>query len=120
MLTFVVLFAIANLFGPSRVADVTGAWDLTMTWSGDTKSTGVCTFEQEGEKLTGTCGGDDKFAISGTVTDKRVSWEFDVEQDGNKGKMAFDGELDEAGATIKGSCRIVGSRQGTFTLVRRR
>jgi hypothetical protein len=120
MLSFVMLFAVASLFAPLPAADVTGAWDLTMTWSGNTTSTGVCTFEQTGERLTGTCGGDDKFPISGQVTDNRISWEFKVEQNGNKGRMAFDGEPDEAGTTIKGSCRIVGSRQGTFTLVKRR
>jgi hypothetical protein len=121
MRTLVALFTVANLLMPAPpAADMSGTWDLTMSWSGDTRSTGVCTFSQIDETLTGTCGSDDKFPITGAVTDKRVTWESEVAQDGNKGQMAFDGELDDAGTTVKGSCRIVGARQGTFTLVKRR
>lgn len=97
-------------------ADVSGTWDLEMRWSEDAKSTGTCTFKQEGEKLTGTCGGATRFPIEGEVRDDSVSWQFDVEQEGTKGRMEFTGDLDEQGTTIEGVCSIVGGQDGSFTM----
>jgi hypothetical protein len=89
MKTFAILTLTALTAGPAFVADVSGTWSLTMQWPGDRQSTGVCTFEQDGRKLSGKCGGDDRFAITGQVEDKRLTWEFDVEQNGNRGHMVF-------------------------------
>ena len=100
-------------------ADVSGTWDLEMKWAGDAKSTGDCTFTQEGEKLTGTCGGTDKFPITGSVQNRHLTWGVDVKQDGNQGRMEFAGELDQQGTTISGSCNIVGGQDGTFTMKKR-
>ena len=97
-------------------ADVTGTWDLEMRWSGDVRSTGTCTFRQEGQKLMGTCGGAAQFPIEGEVRDDSVSWQFDVEQDGAKGRMEFAGDLDVQGTTIEGVCSIVGGQDGSFTM----
>lgn len=36
------------------------------------KSTGVSTFKLEGDKLSGTCGGPDKFPISGRIQNNKV------------------------------------------------
>ena len=113
------LFVVAILLTPASAADVTGVWDLRMVWSVDSQSTGICTFSQAGEKLSGTCGDPDKFPLTGEVKDKQVTWQFDVSQSGNNAKMMFTGELDEAGTSIKGTCQIVGVRDGTFTLVKR-
>jgi hypothetical protein len=118
MKTFAILTLTALTAGPAFVADVSGTWSLTMQWPGDRQSTGVCTFEQDGRKLSGKCGGDDRFAITGQVEDKRLTWEFDVEQNGNRGHMVFSGELDDAGNTIKGSCSIVGAQDGTFAMTK--
>lgn len=100
-------------------ADLSGTWDLEMKWSSDSKSTGVCTFKQEGDKLSGTCGDPDKFPIIGSVQNSKLHWQVDVEQSGTKGRMEFDGEVDEQGATIQGSCSVVGGQDGTFTLKKR-
>jgi len=99
-----------------QVADVSGTWTLEMRWSGDTKSTGVCAFEQDGSTLRGTCGDTDKFPLSGEVRGSKLSWQFDVERDGNKGRMEFAGELKEDGAVIEGSCAVVGGQDGSFTM----
>ena len=99
--------------------DVSGIWDLEMTWGEGTRSTGVCTLEQEGETLTGTCGGAEKFGVKGSVENNRVSWKVAVEHEGGQGQMEFSGQLDESGRTITGSCRIVGGQDGTFTLTRK-
>ena len=96
--------------------DVSGTWDVEMIWSADSKSTGVCTFKQEGDTLTGTCGGTDKFPITGRVQNSRLSWQFEVKQDGVAGRMEFAGELDAQGTTINGSCSVVPGQDGTFTM----
>jgi hypothetical protein len=118
MMTLATLFTAAVLLIPVSTADVSGVWDLTMRWPGDRQSTGVCTFKQDGQKLTGTCGGADKFPAIGEVNDRLLTWHFDATQDGNKGEMRFTGNLDETGATISGSCTIVGAQEGTFTMTR--
>jgi hypothetical protein len=118
MKTLLMLFLVA-LLTPTSAADVSGVWDLTMVWSADSKSTGICTFSQAGEKLSGTCGDPDKFPLTGELKDRQVTWQFDVAQNGNNARMIFTGELDEAGTTIKGTCQIVGARDGTFTLVKK-
>ncbi len=118
MTSLLTLFTVAVLLTPVGAPDVSGTWDLTMHWPGDRQSTGVCTFKQDGQKLSGTCGGPDKFPVKGEVNDKQLTWQFSVAQDGNKGEMAFTGEVDGAGTTIKGSCRIVGAQEGTFTMIR--
>jgi hypothetical protein len=118
MKTLITLSMVAILSMPVAATDVSGTWDLTMHWPGDRQSTGVCTFKQDGHKLSGTCGGADRFPIQGEVNDQRLTWQFHVAQDGNKGEMAFAGELDGAGTAIKGSCRIVGAQEGTFTMVK--
>ena len=33
--------------------------------------------------------------------------------------MEFNGEVDEQGTTIKGSCSVVGAQDGTFTMKKR-
>jgi hypothetical protein len=113
----VALFSGVGLVGSA--ADLSGTWDLEMKWASDSKSTGVCTFKQEGDKLSGTCGGPDKFPIIGRVQNSKLYWQLDVEQSGTKGRMEFDGEVDEQGATIQGSCSVVGGQDGTFTLKKR-
>jgi hypothetical protein len=122
MKTLVTALTVALLSGvglAESAADFSGTWDLEMEWSGDSRSTGVCTFKQEGDKLSGTCGSPDKFPISGRVQNNKLNWQLDVEQGGTKGRMEFDGEVDEQGTTIKGSCSVVGAQDGTFTMKKR-
>ena len=120
MRTLVTVLTVALLSGVGLAVsaiDVSGTWDLEMKWSSDAKSTGGCTFTQEGDKLSGTCGRlDEKFPLVGKVQNNKLSWHVDVEQHGTKGRMEFDGEVDEQGATIKGSCRVVGGLDGTFAM----
>jgi len=93
---------------------VAGGWYLEMLWPGG-KSTGSCTFTIEGDRLGGTCGGDERFPITGRVIGRKVTWQMDVKQGGAQGRMEFDGEVDEPGTTIKGSCNI-GDQFGSFTM----
>ena len=99
----------------AQSANVSGIWELEMMWP-ETTSTGSCIFEQQGESLAGSCGGDERFAVRGRVDGNRVSWQFDVAQGGAAGRMEFSGELDGQETTIRGSCTIVGANSGTFRM----
>ena len=101
-----------------QVANVSGNWELQMAWP-EATSTGVCTFKQERDTLTGTCGSaTDRFPVMGRVEGNRLSWQVNVTQDGSTGQMEFSGELDGQGTTIRGTCNIVGANSGTFTMKR--
>ena len=115
----VMAFLLFVASAPLAADDVSGVWDLEMSWTANSHSTGVCTFKQDGEKLSGDCGGTDKFPITGDVNGKKVTWRMDVQQNGNKGTMTFAGVLDDARTTVKGSCSIVGGQEGTFTMKKR-
>lgn len=115
----VVLVMMLAVSAWAQSSNVSGNWELEMSWP-ETKSTGTCTFQQEGESLKGTCGGADRFAIKGRVEGNRLTWQVEVAQDGASGRMEFSGELDGQGATIRGTCSVVGQNSGTFTMKRTR
>jgi hypothetical protein len=112
------ILVVASLSTTAMAADVSGNWNLEMSWPGsDVPSTGVCSLKQDVQKLTGECGdGTDKFAITGEVNGEKLAWQLDVEQGNETGKMAFSGVLNEAGTTVKGACSIVGQREGSFIM----
>ena len=116
-----VVVAILLLTGTlSGASDLSGTWDLEMTFSNLT-SAGTCVFRQDNDALSGTCGaGSDRFAITGTIDGTTVSWAFSVKQDGAEGRMEFTGEVDAPSMTITGSCRVVEGVDGTFTMRKRR
>jgi hypothetical protein len=99
----------------SSASDVSGVWNLEMRWaSNDTVSTGVCTLKQTDRKLTGKCA--EKSSVSGEVRDRQLTWNVDVDEAGQKGRMTFEGTLDESGTTIRGKCAVVDGPTGTFTM----
>jgi hypothetical protein len=112
LMMLVPLFALSSVLS----ADVGGAWNLEMHWSGsDTKATGVCTLKQDETQLTGACESA-KSVVSGEVKDRKLTIRIEVEQDGQKGAMTFDGTVDESGSLIRGTCKMVGGQDGTFTM----
>jgi hypothetical protein len=102
------------LVTPSAAADVSGVWSLEMVFSPTSQSTGVCTFKQDGNKLTGTCGSE-SVPVTGEISDNKVTWQFEADQNGRTYTMTFSGVLDEAGTTIKGTCAVVEGPQCTFS-----
>jgi hypothetical protein len=111
------LICIALAFTASEVADVSGVWNLEMEWSpGGSRSTGVCTLKQDDSKLSGTYAA--KSSLTGEVRDAKLTWQVQVEENGQKGQMTFEGTLDESGTTIRGKCAVVGGPSGTFTMTK--
>jgi len=113
MATLLMCLALASF--TSFSADVSGVWTLEMRWSGsDNVSTGVCTLKQDNARLTGKC--QENSTVTGEVRGRQLTWTVDVNENGQKGRMTFDGTLDEAGTTISGKCAIPGGPTGTFTM----
>jgi hypothetical protein len=112
-------FAVLSVAESAQLADVSGTWELEMTWP-EAKSTGTCIFQQDGESLTGSCGETDRFPVKGRVEGTQLSWELEVKQNGATGRMQFSGELNQEGTTISGSCSVVGANSGTFTMKKSR
>ena len=108
---------IALAFPAAQRADVSGVWNLEMEWSGGSRSTGVCKLKQDDDKLSGTCAG--KSSVTGEARDGKLTWRVQVEEDGQKGQMTFEGTLDEPGTSIRGTCAVVGGPSGKFTMTRR-
>jgi hypothetical protein len=112
LVLLVALVALRFVLAP----DLSGVWNLDMHWlASNTKSTGVCTLKQDETKLTGSCQSA-KSVVSGEVNDRKLTIRIDVEQDGQKGAMTFEGTVDESGSLIQGTCKIAGGQDGTFTM----
>lgn len=63
---FFVAIVMLGVVASAQTADVAGRWDLEMRWP-DATSTGSCILQQEGERLTGSCGGMDRVPLTGRV-----------------------------------------------------
>lgn len=96
MLAFSVTAAGQGAPAPSP-ASVAGVWKVT----GDVQGVGidqVCTFAQDGKKLTGSCksAGEEKpLDINGEVDDKKVTWMFKTTYNGEAIDVTFKGMLDD-------------------------
>lgn len=112
------LILLVTLMAPLSVLppDLSGVWNLEMSWSdSNSKSTGVCTLKQVETELSGSCQSATS-VVSGKVNDRKVTIRIDVEQDGHKGAMTFEGTVAESGRLIDGVAKIVGGQDGTFTM----
>ena len=88
-------------------ASVAGAWKVTGDIMGYPVDT-VCTFAQDGKKLTGSCknAGESKANdITGEVDDKKVTWSLKTEYNGQEITVTFKGALAEA-AQFKGDIDV--------------
>ena len=114
LLTLSALSAFAQGGGGS----VSGTWKVTGDVSGNSVNL-VCTFAQEGKKLTGSCKSAEAKTtneITGEVNDQRVAWQYNTDYNGEKLTIAFSGTLDAAGSQLKGEIDVQPMAvAGTFT-----
>ncbi len=84
-----------------------GTWKSTITTpNGDTIDI-TYKLKQDGEKLTGTVkrgDGPERKIEDGKVKDGKVSFQYEVDRDGNKFTVKYEGEL--SGDTIKGKVGV--------------
>jgi hypothetical protein len=99
------LVALAAL--PSLAADrtLTGTWNMSLNVSGQDYALS-CTFKQNGEKLTGTCGGESGTGeLTGLLTDGKISWTHTIPFNGDTLTLSYSGAF-TADAAIKGTVHV--------------
>ena len=94
--------------------DVSGKWAFSVETSGGS-GTPTFVFKQEGEKLTGHYSGQlGEADLTGTVKGDAISFTFTAEVQGNKIDAAYTGTV-ETKDSMKGTVKLVGLGEGTFT-----
>jgi hypothetical protein len=91
---------------PALAADnsVSGTWKLEGNVGGVAVNL-VCTFNQDGKVLNGSCQNSDKpdekpSSFAGNIKDKTVIWKYDVDWNGSVLTVAYTGDWDgDAGMT---------------------
>ena len=111
-LVFTVVFALA--VAVASAAEISGTWNI----DGDVVGNPVkfaCALKQAGEKLSGTATMQGKeIAMTGSVKEKVVTFQFDVDHEGSTYTNVFTGKLGDTGSLIEGTI-AVGGVEGTFT-----
>lgn len=103
----------AALTAPANIA---GRWQFTVELSMGTGSP-VVTFEQEGEKITGTYEGRyGKSSLEGTVKENQVEFTIAVEAEGTRVAGVFNGVYEND--RMRGNVEYEGAGDGTWTAVR--
>ena len=100
--------------------NVSGTWKVT----GDVVGNAVdllCTFAQDGKKLSGSCkspGATKPTDITGEVDDKKVTWKYEAQYEGQPITLTFNGTLD-ASSQLKGDIDVSPySVTGNFSAVK--
>ena len=95
-------------------ANVAGAWQLTID-TGQGTGTPSVTFQQDGEKLTGTYSsqvfGEQK--VTGSVKGNAITFGFTATMEGNKFEITYTGTVEKD--TMKGKVKLGDVGEGTFT-----
>ncbi len=100
-------------------ADISGSWAVKGDVSGYSISL-ICTFQQNGAKLTGTCTGNNRpdRAVTGEVNDQKVKFQYEVDNEGTKMTVVYTGNL-QPDSSIKGSVDASGN-SGDFTAAKQK
>lgn len=99
---------------PLAAADVSGKWKAEVDVAG-TVATPEFTFQQAGDKLTGTYKGMlGETGITGTVEGKKIRWVLKGNYGGDTITVIYTGTI-ESDTLIRGSIDFGGQAEGTFT-----
>ena len=97
--------------------NVTGAWVFDVQTSAGS-GTPTMTFKQEGEKLTGQYSGQlGELPLTGTVTDSKITFQFDVSVEGTNLTIVYSGTVEKE--SMKGTVSLGAAGEGTFTAKRK-
>jgi hypothetical protein len=82
---------------------IAGTWSIELNVQGNV-NTQTCTFKVDGAVLSGSCEGADQkqLAVTGEVTEKDVTWKYDVPWEGQMLTLEFAGAL-TSDAAMKGT-----------------
>lgn len=114
MLVAVIMAAAASLIAqttqdkPASPVNVTGKWQTTLEMEVG-NATVTLEFAQDVEKLGGSYTGRyGKYPLAGTIKARVLEFVVTINAEGTETQMSFVGELDAAGAVIKGSANLGG------------
>jgi hypothetical protein len=109
-MTLAMLLMLAFVETAVAATDLTGAWQLHLDPDfGGEDDTIVCTFTQDGEKLTIRCGGG--LPLIGEVKGDKVRFEGQTGAQ-NEFTSVFTGVLDDQATTMKGTWHLDMGREG--------
>jgi hypothetical protein len=105
---------IAILAAVPAVGEVEGNWKVEGS-IGQFAVDLVCSFKEVGNKLTGTCKGQDigEVALTGETKDANVKWSYQVDFQGQSFAIVYAGTLDSPTA-MSGNVLIMENPSGTF------
>jgi hypothetical protein len=99
----VLLFA--SFVFAAGVPNLTGQWTVHNSIAGN-ESDQECKFVQTENKLTGTCGVEEKeVRITGSIDGNKVTWKYESEYNGSPLTLTYTGTLDDSGK-IAGSVDV--------------
>jgi hypothetical protein len=82
-----------------------GIWKLSLSVNGNTYDM-VCTFQQDGPKLTGACKGENgENALTGQLQDQKITWEHQTPYNGETLTLKYSGALTSA-TEMKGTLNV--------------
>jgi hypothetical protein len=117
MLNTIVLLSVLSSAGAAD--PVTGTWQIAGEVYGN-PVTSVCTFQQEGETLTGSCSSDGggRQEITGRVAESAVTFQYRGDYEGQPLTVVYTGSLTSA-EEIRGRMEVHPfDVEGTFTAKR--
>lgn len=92
---------------PLLAADpsLTGSWKISINVNGEDHAA-ACTFQQDGEKLAGTCKGETgEGALTGQVTGEKITWQHQIPYNGETLTLVYTGTFNSA-TEIKGAVNV--------------
>ena len=92
---------------PVLAADrsLTGNWKLSINVNGETHEA-ACTFQQDGDKLTGTCKSDvGEGAVTGQVQGDKITWAHPLPYNGETLTLSYSGTF-TSDTAIKGAMNV--------------
>ena len=100
--TLAVLFALTAL-GADRT--LVGSWKISINVAGESHEAS-CTFQQDGEKLTGTCKGESgEGPLTGQIQGDKISWSHQVPYNGDTITLTYTGTF-SSDTEIKGDVNV--------------
>lgn len=99
-------------------ASLTGTWNVVADVGGN-QSEQTCTFTQKDSELTGNCKGQrGTYPVTGKVDGKSVTWQFEIEYEGQRLVPVYTGAIESADKIV-GSVDVQGMGVGgEFTAAR--
>jgi len=91
----------------AMAADVAGEWKVEGD-IGTVHVNRVCTFKQEGDKITGACkNSQDEVKLTGSVSGNTMTWQYTTTLQGRSIPMVYKATIESAGK-MTGKMQIVG------------